>query len=71
MYCEAGMCDSADDSIKVTVNEKSPIGFEVNFDYENIGEQRVWRKYTYFFTTVDSLVEVENKQLKSQLCFIY
>lgn len=59
MYCsDASGCDQAGDTIQVMVNNESPIGFQVNIDYDNIGQQRVWQKISSLFTTSQNDLEV-------------
>jgi hypothetical protein len=59
MFCdEQEACNTAGDSIKIIINQNTPLSSETKIDYDNIGIQRAWRKMSFYFANNQTTLDV-------------
>lgn len=54
MFCNNPECDDdAEDSMKISINKGTPLGFEILLDYDQFDSkiQPLWKKLSFIFVT--------------------
>ena len=63
MYCQGIECIPGVDSVKIIINENEIIPIVYTVDLANIGQQKIWQKFTFQFNLPSSRIDV-NKNIK-------
>ena len=64
MFCEQTNCNTAGDSIKIFINGDNKTLVNININYSNIGQQKVWQKMTAKFNLQNTNIEEKKEIIK-------